>query len=134
MKQAQNLVYKRLLFSRLVHHEVSSTFLGDLDESITGHVLDTLVGLVHKFEELVDNSLQEFPMCLEESGVLSDDVHDIGSNDGFVVLSAFDLTKPEQILDDGHQKAFLGFFVWENSQKGQKALGMIESLTHGARN
>ena len=78
------------------------------------------MGLVHKFEELVDNSLQEFPMCLEESRVLSDDVHNIGSNDGFVVLSAFDLAKPEQILDHGHQKAFLGFFVWVNSQNSQK--------------
>lgn len=117
-----------------MHNKVSSTFLGDLDESVTGHVLDTLVGLVHEFEELVDNSLQEFPMCLEESRVLSDDVHDIGSNDGFVVLSAFDLAEPEQILDYGHQKAFLGFFVWANSQNGQKAIGMIESLTHGTRN
>ena len=112
MQKAQNLVHKRFLLSRLVHYEVPSTFLSDFDESITGHVLDTLVGFVHEFEELVDNSFQEFPVCLEESRILADDVHDIGGNNRFVVLSAFDLAETKQILDHGYQKAFLGLFVY----------------------
>jgi hypothetical protein len=112
MQKAQNLIHKWFLLSRLVHHEVPSTFLGDLDESITGHVLDTLVGLVHEFEELVDNRLQEFPVCLEESRILADNVHDIGSNNCFVVLSAFYLAESKQILDHGYQKPFLGLFVY----------------------
>lgn len=42
--------------------------------------------LVHKFEQLVDNGLQEFPVRLEESWILPNNVHNIGRNDGFIVF------------------------------------------------
>ena len=32
---------------------------------------------MHELEQLVDDSLEEFPMGLEESWVLADDVHDV---------------------------------------------------------
>lgn len=44
--------------------------------------------LVHELEELVDDSLEELPMCLEESRILPDDVHDVRGYDSFVILSA----------------------------------------------
>ena len=57
---------------------------------------------MHELEQLVDDCLQEFPVCLEEARVLSDDVHDIGSNDGLVVLAPLDFAEAEKVLDDGN--------------------------------
>ena len=37
----------------------------------------TFVGFMHELEELVDDSLEEFPVRLEESWVLADNVHDV---------------------------------------------------------
>jgi hypothetical protein len=102
MEKAQNLINKGFLFTRLLHNEMTATFLRDLDESIASHILDTFVGLVHKFKEFVDNSLQELPVGFEEAGVLSDNVHDIRSDNGFVVLSALDFAETEQVLDNCH--------------------------------
>jgi hypothetical protein len=70
---------------------MSTTFLRNLDECITCHILYTypsapiylsknqltFVGFMHELEEFVDDSLEEFPMRLEESGVLADNVHDV---------------------------------------------------------
>ena len=53
------------------------SLLSDFDESITSHVLNTLVSLVSELEELIDDSLEELPVSLEETRVLSNDVHDI---------------------------------------------------------
>ena len=47
--------------------------------------------LVHELEELVDDGLQELPVRLQESRVLADDVHDVGRDDGLVVLASLDL-------------------------------------------
>ncbi len=35
--------------------EVALTLLRDLDESVAGHILDTIVRLVHELEKLVDD-------------------------------------------------------------------------------
>ena len=79
------------MLSRLLHYEMSPALLSDLDERVTGHILHTLVRFVHELEEFVHDRLQEFPMGFQEARVLTDDVHDIGGDDGFVVLSTFDL-------------------------------------------
>lgn len=71
----------------------------------------TFMGFMHKLEEFVDHCLQEFPMRLEESGVLSDDVHDIRSNDCFVVFSTFHFTKAKQVFDHGDQETLLRVLV-----------------------
>jgi hypothetical protein len=112
MQEAQNFIDERLLLSRLLHHKVSTAFLCDLNESVTSHILYTLMGFVHELEEFVDDSFQELPMRLKESRVLTDDVHNVGGNDSFVILSALDLTKSQQIFDNSHQEAFLGFLIW----------------------
>ena len=52
----------------------------------------TFVGLMHKLEQLVDDCLQEFPVCFEEAGVLPDNVHDIGRHDRLIIFPAFHLT------------------------------------------
>ena len=59
----------------------------------------TFVSLVHKLEELVDNSLEELPVRLEEPRILSDDVHDVTSDDSLVVLSALHLSQAKEILN-----------------------------------
>lgn len=76
MESSKNLVDEGLGLSRLLSDEVTTTLLSDLDEGIASHVLNSLVGLVHELEELVDDCLEELPVSLEESRVLSNDVHD----------------------------------------------------------
>ena len=49
---AQNLVDERLRLSRLPNDEVPPAFLRNLDERVAGHVLHTLVCLVHELEQL----------------------------------------------------------------------------------
>ena len=47
----------------------------------------------------------------EESWVLSNNVHDIGSNNSLVVLPSLLLTEAQQFLDDSHKKSLLIFFM-----------------------
>jgi len=51
----------------------------------------TFVGFMHEFEEFVDDRLEELPMRLEEPGVLTDNVHDVGSADCLVVFTSLHL-------------------------------------------
>lgn len=55
----------------------------------------TFVRFVHELEELVHDSLQKLPMGLEEPWILSDDVHNVGGYDGFVVFTSFEFDKAE---------------------------------------
>jgi hypothetical protein len=73
-----------------MHYEVPPTLLSNFDESVAGHVLDTFVGFVHEFKQFVYHRLEELPMSLQEPGVLTNDIHDIGRDHGFVVFSPFD--------------------------------------------
>ena len=43
VQRSQNLVNERLVLARLLHDKVSSTFLGNLDERITRHILDACI-------------------------------------------------------------------------------------------
>lgn len=79
----------------------------------------TFVSLVHELEQLVNDGLQELPVCLEESRVLADNVHDIRRDHGLIVLSTLDFAQPKQILDDRDQESLLGLLVcnmWLASQ------------------
>ena len=71
----------------------------------------TFVRLVNELEQLVHDRFEELPVCLEESRILADDVHDVGSDDGLVVLATLDLAKAEEILDDGDQETLLSLLV-----------------------
>jgi hypothetical protein len=95
MQETQNFIHKRFLLSGLLHYKVSTAFLCNLNESVTGHILYTLMGFVHELKELVYNSFQKLPVRLQESRVLTDDVHNVGGNDSLVILSTFDLTKSQ---------------------------------------
>ena len=72
----------------------------------------TFVCFVHELEELIDHRLQEFPVCFEESWILAHNIHDIGSNDRFVVFASLDFAKTEEILDDRDQEALLCLLVY----------------------
>lgn len=73
------------------------------------------MGLVHEFEQLVDNSFQELPMSLEEPRILADDIHDIRGYDSLVVFTPFDFAESEQILDDRDQESLLRFLIWQTT-------------------
>lgn len=63
MQQPQNFVDKRFHLTRLLQNKVASALLSNFDESVAGHVLYTLVRLVHELEQLVHDSLEELPVC-----------------------------------------------------------------------
>ena len=54
-------------------------------------------------------------MGFEEPRVLSDNVHDIRSDDGLVILTPFDFAQTEQVLDDRHQKPLLRLLIYTQS-------------------
>ena len=62
---------------------------------------------MHELKELIDNGLEELPVSAEESWVLSDHVHDVGGDDGLVVLASLLLTQTEELLDHRHQEPLL---------------------------
>ena len=73
----QNFVDEWFLLASLLHHKVSPALLCDLRECIARHVLHTFMRFMHELEVFVHDRLQELPVCLEESWVLTDNVHDI---------------------------------------------------------
>lgn len=54
-----------------------NSLLSNLDEGIARHILNSFVRFVCELKEFVDHSLEKFPMRLEESGILPNNVHDI---------------------------------------------------------
>jgi len=71
----------------------------------------TFVGFVHKFEELVHDGLEEFPVRLEEAWILTNDIHDIGRDDGLVILASLHFHQTQKLLDDRHQEPLLRLFI-----------------------
>jgi hypothetical protein len=71
----------------------------------------SFVGLVHEFKQFIDHCLQEFPMCLEESGVLSNDIHDIRCHDGLVVFAPLDFAEAKQVFYNSNEESLFGFFI-----------------------
>ena len=71
----------------------------------------TFVRLVHKLKEFVHDRLQELPVCLEEARVLANNVHDIGGNNGFVVLPSFYFNQAQEFFDDSHEEPFFSVLV-----------------------
>ena len=118
--------------------------MSDLDERIAGHILHTLVRLVSKLEQLVDDSLEEFPMRLEETRILTDNVHDIRSavgstrqsfvindedmdlHDSLVVLPTLHLRQTKQIFDNGNEESLLRFFVHRSRNRPDSPAERVE--------
>ena len=69
------------------------------------------MSLVHKLEQFVDHRLQKFPMGLQETGILSHNVHDVTGNNGFVVFTAFHFCETEEIFNDCNKKAFFSLLI-----------------------
>ena len=57
------------------------------EESLTGHILNTRMLLMHEFIKFLDNCLQECPMTAQESRELTNDIHYIGCNKCFVTFA-----------------------------------------------
>lgn len=60
---------------------------------------------VHELKQLVDYSLEELPVGSEEARILAHDVHDVGGDDGLVVLSSLLLTQTQEVLDQQHTES-----------------------------
>lgn len=91
---------------------MAPTLLRNLDESVASHVLYTLMSLVHELKQFVHDCFEELPVRFQESRVLADDVHDVGSDDGLVVFAALQLDKPKQLFDDRYKKSFLRVLIF----------------------
>lgn len=80
------------------------------------------MSLVHELKQLVDDSLQELPMGFEESRILTDNIHNIGSTDSLVVLASLHLSKTKEILDDSHKEALFSLLVCVKVSQSVKIL------------
>ena len=69
---------------------------------------------MHELEQLVRYGLQELPMGFEEPWVLSNDVHNIGSDDSLVVLAPLHLCQAQEIFDNSDKESFLNVLVYNN--------------------
>lgn len=58
----------------LLNDELLFTFVADFKKSVTSHVLNTRVHLMHELEEFVDHCPQEFPMNSQKFGILPDHI------------------------------------------------------------
>jgi len=77
----------------------------------------TFMGLVHELEKLVDNGLEEFPMRLQETRVLPDDIHDVGGANGLVVLAALLFGETQKLLDHADQKSLLDLLACKTDSR-----------------
>ena len=99
---AEELVYEGHHLPHLDLYKLPPALLRNLDESVARHVLHSLVGLVHELEKFVHHCLQEAPMGPEKARILSHNVHDVGGDDGLVVLALLLLAQSQQIFNDGY--------------------------------
>ena len=99
---AEELVYEGHHLPHLDLYKLPPALLRNLDESVARHVLHSLVGLVHELEKFVHHCLQEAPMGPEKARILSNNVHDVGGDDGLVVLALLLLAQSQQIFNDGY--------------------------------
>ena len=67
--------------------------------------------LVHELKELVNYRLKEFPMRLQEPGILPDDVHDVGRHDSLVIFATFHLDESEKLFDDSDKESLFRLLV-----------------------
>jgi hypothetical protein len=82
----------------LLDNKLSSALLCYLNEGIAAHFHDSGKGFFHELKEFPDDCLEEVPVGFEEFRVLSDDVHDVGCDDGLVVLALLLLAEVEECL------------------------------------
>jgi hypothetical protein len=68
---------------------------------------------MHKFEEFVDHCFEKLPMRFKKARVLSNNVHDIAGNDGFVVLSSNHLCESQKFLNKVDKKSLLSLFTYK---------------------
>ncbi len=66
---------------------------------------------MHELEEFIHDSLEEFPVRLEESRVLTDDVHDVRCANRLVILAPFHFGQAQEILDHGHEESLFRLLV-----------------------
>lgn len=53
---------------------------------------------MHELKEFVDHRFEKLPMGSEEAWILANNIHDVGGDDGLVVLSSLLLTQTQQVL------------------------------------
>lgn len=74
---------------------------------------------MHELEELVDDSLEELSVSLEEPELLANEIHDVGSDDGLVVLASLHLAQAKEVLNNGHEEPLLSLFIWQRPYESQ---------------
>jgi len=52
---------------------------------------------MHKLEQFVDDRFQKLPVSTKKSGILTDDVHNVGGDYSLVVFAPFLFTQSQEI-------------------------------------
>ena len=125
---AEKLVDEGLLFADLQDDKFALTLRGNLQESVARHVLHPRVRLVHEFKQLVHHRLKKLPVQSQKPRVLSYDVHDVGGDDGFLILHAHDLAQVEQIPDRGDQESVLLILLHRTADRTDRPAERVERV------
>lgn len=81
---------------------------------------------MHELKKFVDDSLEEAPMYAKESWVLSHNVHDIWSNDGFVIFASLLLTETQEIFDNNNQESLFIFFWHSTTDRAHRPAECVQ--------
>ena len=82
-------------------------------QSIHKHLKENTGLTVHEFKQFIDDCLQEPPVGAKEAGVLPNDVHDVGGDDGLVVFASLLFAQSQQVLFEG--KGTQETMKWQNT-------------------
>jgi hypothetical protein len=85
--------------------------LGDLEEGLTGHVLDTWMLLMHELVQFLDDGSEESPMVAQERWELTDDIHNVRSYKSLVAFSLSLLAEVKELLNNADHKLVFVFIA-----------------------
>ncbi len=60
--------------SHLLHYEFAPALVTYLEESVTGHILDPWMYLMHELKQLIHHSLEKLPVSSQKLRVLADNI------------------------------------------------------------
>lgn len=111
------MLHLRRAVPSLSDDEFFAAFLADSEKSVASHFLDSLEGLFHKLEELLDDGFKEVPISFEKFRVLTYHIHDVRGDHSLVLLSALLLAEGQQALNCMDQK-LLFVLIWKTTADG----------------
>ncbi len=105
-----------------------STFVRDLQESITAHLLHPRKGVTHELEQFFRHNFQHLPVQLEEARILAHHIHHIAGHHGLVFLASDGLGQLKQVSQKLDEKFALFGLVQRTANRPCRPANRVEVL------